>query len=282
MNDQSSTSVTDGSTVNVISILAVLWNYKWLVAALTVGCTVAAVWIAMTTPFVYRAEVTITPVSTTDNGVGALGGRLGSLAGLAGVNLTQNGPTAESQAVLRSRKLTEIFIARHKLQSRILGNAPEQSLWLAVDRFRQLVLSFRQEKDNGTTIVTIKWKDPREAATWANDYVALANEILRDRAIEDSTRNIKFLNEQISKTSVVEIQKVMFGLVESETKNHMLASTRTEYAFTVVDPAVTPEQRDWPRRGLMTLTGLAIGLALGTFVALALNFWRSHRGVIAA
>ena len=282
MNDQSSAVIEDGSTINVVSVIAVLWRFKLLVLAVAILCTLVAVWLAMTTPFVYQAEVTITPVSNTDSGMGALSSRLGSLAGLAGVSLPQGGAAQESQAVLRSRHLSETFITRYKLEERILGNAPKQSLWFAVDRFRQLVLSFRQDKENGTTIVSIKWKDPAEAATWANAYVALANEILRNRALEDSSRNIKFLNEQISKTAVVEIQKVMFGLVESETKNHMLASTRTEYAFTVVDPAVTPESRVWPRRSVMTLTGLALGIALGAFVALGFNFWRLHRKALAA
>ncbi|MEO8016291.1 MAG: Wzz/FepE/Etk N-terminal domain-containing protein [Pseudomonadota bacterium] len=281
MNDNYKSGVASDSEIDMVSMLAVLWRYKWLVAGVALASALIAVWLAMTTPFVYRADVTITPVSSGDNGMGALGGRLGSLAGLAGVSLPSGGPTQESLAVLRSRHLTEIFLARYKLQDRILGNAAKQSLWLAVDRFRQVVLSFRQEKESGTTIVSMQWKDPAEAAKWANAYVALANEILRNRAIEDSTRNIKFLNEQISKTSVIEIQKVMFGLVENETKNHMLASTREEYAFTVVDPAATPESRVWPRRGVMVLTGLGLGIGFGAFLALGLNFWRRHRKALA-
>jgi uncharacterized protein involved in exopolysaccharide biosynthesis len=282
MNDNNNSTLASDSEINVVSLLAVLWRFKWLVAGITIAAALLAVWMAMTTPFVYRAEVTITPVSNGDSGMGALSGRLGSLAGLAGVSLPQGGAAQESQAVLRSRNLSEIFIARYKLKERILGKGDKQSLWLAVDKFRTTVLTFRQEKENGTTIVSMQWKDPGEVAKWANAYVALANEILRTRAIEDSSRNIKFLNEQISKTSVVEIQKVMFGLIENETKNHMLASTRDEYAFTVVDPAATPESRVWPRRGLMVMTGTALGLALGAFVALGFNFWRQHRKVLAA
>jgi uncharacterized protein involved in exopolysaccharide biosynthesis len=276
MNEHNN-GIAKDADVDMVALLGVLWRYKWLVAGVALLCALLAVWLAMVTPFVYRAEVTITPVAQNDNGLGALGGRLGSLAGLAGVNLPQGSPTQEAQAVLRSRQLAETFIANNKLEKRILGASAKQSLWLAVDKFRQTALSFRNEKENGTTIVAIQWKDATEAAAWANAYVALANETLRTRALEDSSRNIKFLHEQIAKTAVVEIQKVMFGLVENETKNLMLANTRTQYAFNVVDPAVTPESRIWPRRGLMVITGGTLGLVFGALLALLVNFWRRHR-----
>jgi uncharacterized protein involved in exopolysaccharide biosynthesis len=47
----------------------------------------------------------------------------------------------------------------------------------------------------------------------------------------------------------------------------MLANGRVEYAFTIVDPAVASEVRVSPRRALMGISGIAIGLFLGTFIA---------------
>jgi uncharacterized protein involved in exopolysaccharide biosynthesis len=184
--------------------------------------------------------------------------------------------------MLQSRYLAETFIVRNKLQGAILGNSPKQSLWLAVEKFRSTVLKIRQDREKGTTIVTMRWKDQALVAKWVNDYVGLANEILRMRALEDSSRNIKFLNEQIGQTSLVEIQKVIYGLVENETKNHMLASTREEYAFTLIDPAVKPDDRVWPRRTIMLATGLAVGLILGAAFALTHNLWRRRRMELAA
>ena len=50
------------------------------------------------------------------------------------------------------------------------------TLWHAVKRFRELVLTIREDDANGITTVSIEWTDPAVAARWANDYVALANE----------------------------------------------------------------------------------------------------------
>jgi uncharacterized protein involved in exopolysaccharide biosynthesis len=47
----------------------------------------------------------------------------------------------------------------------------------------------------------------------------------------------------------------------------MLASVRQEYAFRVVDPAVVSEKPSWPNRPLFAVLGFALGLVVGTLVA---------------
>ncbi len=268
----------DDDEVGVISLILVAWRYKFLIAAVTVICTAFALYFAMTATLVYRAEVTLTEVNTGSMGdTGGLASRFSGLASLAGVNLNTGGQTRESQAVLHSRWLSEEFIRRNDLTGALMGKARPLSLWMAVDKFRGTVLSFADSKEKGTTQVAIQWRDPKEAARWANEYVALANETLRLRALEDSTRNIKYLNEQIARTDVVGVQRVMYELIESETKVHMLANTRKEYAFTVVDPAAVPEQRIWPRRGLLVGSGFAVGGILGLLLALVVNFFSRFR-----
>jgi uncharacterized protein involved in exopolysaccharide biosynthesis len=263
--------------VNVISLLQVAWRYKLLIAAFGLGAALIGVYIALTTRPVYRAEVVVTEVANESvGGASSIASRLGGLAGLAGLNLA-SGPSREAQAVLNSRHLAQEFIRRYKLVGEILGNSPKQSLWLAVDRFRQRAVSVTESKEKGTIVVAVQWRDPEQAAKWANDYVALANELLRTRALDDSSRNIRYLKEQIPKTDVLEVQRAMYSLVETETKVNMLANTRTEYAFTVVDPAVTPEERIWPRRTLIVLSAGAFGGLLGLLFALVHNMWQRHR-----
>ena len=187
-------------------------------------------------------------------------------------------PELDAQAVLRSRRLVEEFVKRNDLMKElrpIAGDPP--SLWFAVNAFRDRVLSIVDDDDRGTTTIEMKWTDPKLTARWANEFVALANQLIRTRALDESSRNIKYLNDQIAKTNVVEIQRVMYNLIENETKTHMLANGRQEYAFTVVDPAVVPERRIWPRRTLMVLTGGVLGVILGVILALAHDVWSRYR-----
>jgi uncharacterized protein involved in exopolysaccharide biosynthesis len=146
-------------------------------------------------------------------------------------------------------------------------------MWLAVKEFKEGELSIRDDKRTGLLTIDVDWEDPAVAAKWANGFVALANERLRARAIDEATRNIAFLNAQIPQTSVVEVQRAIYNLIESETKTLMLANVRMEFAFTVIDPAVPPERKYRPKRSVYVLFGLFLGFAIGVLAA----YWRSAR-----
>lgn len=263
--------------VDFIALLLVAWRYRFFISAIALVCTCIAIGLALSTAPVYKAEVVVTDAGSSEVGGSGLASQLGGLAGIAGINLGKGGANQEAHAVLRSRYLVEQFIGRNQLVSELLtGSSEAATLWHAVKLFRESIVSIQADDDAGTTTVSIEWTDAEEAARWANAFVALANEIVRARALNDSTRNIEYLKEQIAKTDVVELQRVMYRLVEEETKTQMLANARQEYAFTIVDPAVVPEQRIWPRRTLMVLTGGVLGGILGVILALAINFWRRY------
>lgn len=249
-------------------------RHKVLIAVTAILFAVTAGYMAFHTPPYFRAEVIATDVRDRGMGnVSSLATQLGGLASLAGVNLPQGGvSTQESAAVLESHRLAEEFIRRNELVPLLLQNSSRPpTLWLAVKRFKEAVLTIRRDQRRGVTTIDMVWTDAATAARWANQYVALANELIRGRALEDSSRNITYLNEQIAQTNVVEMRKVMYNLVENETKTLMLAKGRVEYAFEVVDPAVPPELKAGPHRLYTSLIGLILGFAFGVLVAFAIE-----------
>jgi uncharacterized protein involved in exopolysaccharide biosynthesis len=271
----------DEGRFDFISMWRVGWANKYLIAAITLICALGALILAFTATPTFRAEVAITQVTKSNLGGGAasLANQFGGLASLVGVNIgSANGPGKEADGLLKSRILCQEFVKRYDLLPVLYKNAKKPpSLWFAVRQFQLGVITIKDDKRSGLTIVTVNWTDPVIAARWANDFVALANEMLRLRAISESKASIAYLNDQIAHTNVVEIQRVMYNLIESETKDLMLASVKPEYAFTVVDPAVPPEVRASPRRTLMLLLGIALGAVLGAIIAFARNALREHR-----
>lgn len=256
--------------VDIFGLWRVAWANKVLIAGTTLAFGVAAaIWALLATP-IYRAQVTITLVDELGAaGLGGLTSQLSGLASLAGVNIG-GGMSAEreARAVLKSRYLVERFIEQRKLIDMLSegGNEP-LTLWEAVNGFRENVLDIRDDVRLGVTTVSVEWTDAATASQWANAFVGLTNEVIRTRTIEESQRNIAYLNSQISKTDVVEMRRVMYNLIEGEMKKLMIANGRVEYAFKVVDPAVPPELRAKPRRTVMVLIGLIMGFLAGsTFV----------------
>jgi uncharacterized protein involved in exopolysaccharide biosynthesis len=269
------TPLYKADTIDVIAVAYLLWRHKYFVAIVGFAFAVAAaVWALAATP-IYRAEAVVVPAREDGvNNSTSLASRFGGLASLAGINLGNGGGDAasNSMAVLRSRRLIEEFIKRNALAPVLfpVAGAPP-SLGFAVDRFRQTVVSIVTDKERGTTVIAVNWTDPKVAATWANELVATANDLIRSRALEDSSRNIEYLNRQLDQTNVVELRRVLYSLVEAETQKTMLANARSEYAFTVVDPAVAPESRVSPKRTLMVLTAAILGLFVAVMTVLIHN-----------
>lgn len=266
------TAADHGDEIDLAALIRILYGYRTLIVAITLLFGVAATALALVSTPIFRGEVVVTQVSEPGmGGLGGLAGQLGGLASLAGINM-KGGDAGEqkSRAVLQSRKLVEEFIKRGNLLPELYPDAKEPpTLWLGVRKFKTGVLSIKEDTRRGTITVGVNWSDAEKSALWANQIVALANDMLRTNAMEEAQRNIAYLNEQISKTNVVGLQQVMYGLIENETKTLMLASGRPEYAFAVVDPAVTPEIRVKPQRTVMVMAGMVLGLFAGAISAFA-------------
>ena len=166
-------------------LLRLILRHKMLIGVTAMLFAVAAGYMAFHTPPYFRAEVIVTDVR--DRGMGnasSLATQLGGLASLAGVNLPGGigASTQESAAVLESHHLAEEFIRRNDLMQLLLhGSSRPPTLWLAVKRFKEGVLTIRKDQRRGVTTIDMVWTDAATAARWANQYVALANELLRGR-----------------------------------------------------------------------------------------------------
>jgi uncharacterized protein involved in exopolysaccharide biosynthesis len=273
-------STVQKDEIDLWAVAGVVWQHRWLVFAIAVlfgGVTFAAAYLL---PVTYKAEVGITDVrESTSLGAGLLGGQLSGLANLAGVTLGAGGAAErEARAVLRSRNLIEEFIKRKNLAPVLLRDSKKRpTVWRAVNKFKSDILNIREDVRQGVTSVSIEWTDADTAAQWANDFVALANELVRTHALEQAQRNINYLNQQVAKTNVVELQRVIYNLIEGETKTVMVANGRIEYAFRIVDPAVAPELRASPHRSLIGLLGATIGALIGAIFAFIRHSRRQSR-----
>jgi uncharacterized protein involved in exopolysaccharide biosynthesis len=261
----------EAGDIDFARIWRIIRGSKYLILTITIVCTGIALAIALATTPIFRAETVIT--TARNGGLGGqvssqLGG-LANIASLAGVNLDAgSGADREAKAVLQSRSLVQEFIGRNDLIKVLIPHASKPpTMWLAVKDFKEGVLTVREDRRAGLVTIDVDWEDPAVAAKWANGFVALANERLRARAIDEALRNIAFLNAQIPQTSVVEVQRAIYNLIESETKTLMLANVRMEFAFTVIDPAVPPERKYRPHRSLYVLFGLFLGFAIGVLAA---------------
>ncbi|MDG6777389.1 Wzz/FepE/Etk N-terminal domain-containing protein [Thiomicrorhabdus sp. zzn3] len=155
----------------------------------------------------------------------------------------------------------------------------EPSLWEAYKLFNQGILQVSEDKKTAAITLSVEWYDPVLAAQWANQLVKELNAKLRDETIQKSQRTIEYLQEQIQQTNLVELREILFGLIEEHVKKITLAKTHEEFVFKVIDPAVVPEEKSKPKRGLIVAVVFVLGLMLSVFIVLIQN-WRAQNKVL--
>lgn len=256
----------------------------------TTGVIGGAIGIALAlwlTP-VYRATtvVAVDTQAADSLGSGLLGSQLGGLAGLAGISLGGSNRRMEYIAVLDSRILADQFIADNQLKYVFFAKDwdPAAKKWTskeiptdekAYQYFRDEVRGIDEDRRTGLITVSMQSKDPASAARWANEYVGRANDLLRQRAVQEASSSLAFLDRELAKASTIEIRQAMYQLVEAQQKQQMLATVRHEYIFHTIDPAMVPDERNFvkPKR---VLVATAFGF-LGGILGLAIALYRDRR-----
>jgi len=280
-------------SINLIELSKILLGYKKIIAFSITLVASISLFIAVTTEPVFRAEALLAPTNKNSqkSGVSGLASQFGGLASIVGVNLNGGGRNDKETilATLRARSFTTQFINENKLLPILFENDFKKNasgeendsfkpptMWDAYKLFND-IRKVSEDKNTGLITLSIEWKDPNLAAQWVNLLVARINMHLRAEALKESEQNLIFLRKQIDKTSVVDIQQAMFGLIESEMKKAMLASASDEYAFKVIDKAIAPEERISPNRRKIVMLGVFGGVLLGVVLAFFAYFIKSQR-----
>jgi uncharacterized protein involved in exopolysaccharide biosynthesis len=270
--------VAADSAIPVAQLLGVLRRrWKRLAALILISMLIGLV-AALTLPRRYEAELVALPRGSDRSALlSSLGGQLGGLAALAGFGGGESGQRAEAIQMLQSRILAREFIEDNKLLPVLFASDwdAQRLTWRGRPRtLNDAVLFFRgvrtvvEDRRTGLVSLRIAWRDPVQAAAWANELVHRANDRLRARAITRAQGSIDYLKREARNTDVVEIQQALYHLMEDQYKNLLLANVSSDYAFSIIDPAVAadPDQYVSPRKGLFLFGGLFFGVVLALFI----------------
>ena len=286
--------------IDLLELLRQLLRFKFSILILTLLCGIGALAVALTTPNTYQADVLISSSQkSSGGGLSALASQYGGVAALAGINLGSGNNEMDSAiSLLQSRKFIISMIEEENLKPVLFPKSwnSEENVWLihAPSTFSRIKNSFATEvkpidpipsdlaafkvfdsllsvstdKLSGLVTVRMESEDPQWAAETANKIIIRLNEYLRNQAILQSDKNIRYLEQEIANTPLVEFKSALYDLVETESRNKMFSNVNQEYAFKVIDPALIPEQAVKPKRALILIMGVMLGFILGCAQAL--------------
>jgi LPS O-antigen subunit length determinant protein (WzzB/FepE family) len=295
--------------IDLRELFGVLWAGRIKIIAITAVFAVASVVYALSVPNQYKATALLSPAQSSGGGLSGALGQLGGLASLAGVSIG-GGESSEAQVaqeIMKSWNFIEGFIKSNDLAVEIYaaegwskssnslqidsdlydesdsqwlvenddtGELGRPSSWKLFEDFSKM-LSVSEDKKSGLVSVSIEYYSPQIAKRWLDLYVAAINGHMQERKMAEVTRNITYLEAQIKKTNIAEMQEVFYTIIEEQIKSKMLAEASPDYAFVPVSPSMVPEEKSQPKRALICILGTLLGGMLSVLWVLVLHYGRA-------
>jgi len=301
---ENNTQISDqyDDEIDLRELFAVLWAGKLKIIAITAVFAVASVLHALSVPNQYKATALLAPAQSDGGGLSSTLGRLGGLASLAGVSMG-GGESSESQIaqqIMKSWSFIEGFIKSNNLavdisavdgwdkeSDRLLINNDiydvENKKWVSEDgppSSWQLFKAFSgrvavsEDNNSGLISVSIEYYSPQIAKQWLDLYISAINKHMQERQVAKVSNNIEYLEAQIEKTSITEMQEVFYTIIEEQIKSQMLAEASPDYAFVAVSPSMVPEEKSQPKRALICILGTLLGGMLSVLLVLVMHYAR--------
>jgi uncharacterized protein involved in exopolysaccharide biosynthesis len=294
--------------IDLRELLGVLWANKIKIIGVTAVFAVVSVIYALSVPNQYKASALLAPAQQQSGGLSGALGQLGGLASLAGVSIG-GGDSSEAevaQEIMKSWSFIEGFIADHDLAVEVYaaegwsresnqlkfdndvyevktktwlvendnsGQLGPPTSWQLFEKFSEM-LAISEDKKSGLISVSIEYYSPQIAKHWLDLYISSINKHMQARQVVKVSNNIKYLEAQIEKTSITEMQEVFYTIIEEQIKSQMLAEASPDYAFVAVSPSMVPEEKSQPKRALICILGTLLGGILSVLMVLVLYFAR--------
>ena len=293
--------------IDLRELFAVLWAGKVKIIAITAIFAFASVIYALSLPNQYKATALLAPSQSSSSGLAGALGQLGGLASLAGVSIGggESNEAQLAQEIMKSWSFIEAFIADNDLAVEVYAAQDwdkgsnklqiDQDIydtktklgWLRmimVSRGLQAVGSLyesfserfavSEDKKSGLISVSIEYYSPQIAKQWLDLYISAINKHMQARKVEKVSRNIEYLEAQIEKTEIAEMQEVFYTIIEEQIKSKMLAEASPDYAFTAVSPSMVPEEKSQPKRASICVLGILLGGMLSVLLVLVMHYAR--------
>lgn len=264
-------------TASLATVVATVLQRWRLITAAVVGCAVVALVISLFMPKIYRAKIVVAPVMESEqvgaSGLGsAINNELGGIASLAGIDLGGDARKQQFLATLKSLGFARDFVTAENLMPLLFPDLWDAktgtwrpgvkvpTLSAAARKFADHHRAITEDRKTGMVTVTIDWTSPELTARLANGTIEMVNDRLRGEAVRNADLSIQYLYKELAKTNMVGVQQGINQLIEQQIDKSMIANVQQEYAYKIIDPAVTPDVKYSPQRALITCIGAIAGL----------------------
>ncbi len=291
--------------VNLIELLKVIWDGKYIISSITLAASVIAIIYSLSLSDIYRSQASLAPVGMEGENSSGLASQLGGLAGLAGVSIGDNtgSKITIGLEVMQSRRFFNLIATKHDIVKPLMASKdwdrvnnkvvydediydPKLNKWVrepsppkgSEPSLQEAHLKFSSifavipDKKTGIINLSIEHHSPYIAKQWLDLIIFEINNLSRLDDMKQAEKSIDYLKDEIKVTNLNEIKEGISELIQSQVEKIMLAKVTPEYLFKIIDPPYVAEIKQGPSRVLIGILGFLLGFILGVLSVIIRHF----------
>ena len=287
----------ESGEIPIREIFEVLWDKKIIILVATLIVSVLGYIYSISLTDLYESE---TLVISNNDGAQSPFSQLGGVASFIGAEIPSTGgeQVEHSIELMKSREFLKHLLQFEEVLPSIMAvdsfdeetykivfNSeiydPNSKQWLKNNIFKgdptylkthtiykNDLLTINHDKLTGILRIKITHESPIFAKKLLELVIQETNNILRNIDLNESQEALSHLNEEISKTQLIQVKNSLFTLVQSQLERQMMAKINEDFALKIIDPPFIPESPSSPRRNLLLLLSAFFGSFLGIFFVL--------------
>ena len=285
--------MNDNENFDVKHLISLVWKKKLTLLFFILSFTILTGIYSLKIPNKYTSSVLM--IAVEDSQESNLSDYSG-LANLAGISLPSDSNKADiGIEVLKSRLFIQNFISQNNILPELMASRgweittgkilydekiydQSKNVWTrkvkfpkksqpslneAYDFWKKNIFSVIIDKQTGFIKFEITHYSPVIAQNWAALLISELNNFMREKDVQEAERSINYLNEESNKTNIEELRSLFYKLIQNNIEKKMLAYSRSEYLFQIIDPPIISEEKSSPKRFLLTVLGGLLGLFFG-------------------
>ena len=283
-NDHTKLDSLKDLEISLLELYSIILKKKVLIILITLSFSLSSIFYSLSLDKYYSASLLMMPAASSSQNSQGLSSLLTGLT--SGPSIFGSAPkTKEALAIFQSRLFIESFITREDLMPKLFYQSfdEEDLSWIPdeipslKDGYEKILSSLKINLDGSLITISLESHDPDLAADIVNLMTKAVNNHIRVESIEESKRSISFLETEINKTNLSSSIEMLYRLIEQQTQTIMVANTRQDYAFKVIDPAVAPVHPAGPNRRIIVIISTFIGFLGSLLIVLVVNFFNNNR-----
>ncbi|MBU2917746.1 LPS O-antigen length regulator [Psychrosphaera sp. F3M07] len=301
LNSSFSAGQSPDDEIDLKELFNVIWAEKIKIVAISFVFAVVSVFYALSLPNIYKATTVLAPTSQeSTGGLGGLASQYGGLAAMAGINLGSGGDNKIEHALelMKSWHYLDSFINKYNLKPTFMAvegwnkatnelvyddslyNA-KTSTWLtdtdgetleplSIDTYKEVskFIMVSQENDTGLIKLDVSHYSPNVAYELTKLLTKELNNHFRELDKQEAEASINFLTNKINGTSNTEMRQVFYSMIEAHSKTLMMTEVNKQYLVKTLVPTMMPEEKDSPKRALILILGVILGVMSSVAVIL--------------